>query len=715
MAVFKGRRGKEIVGRRLACFAAAFFAVMFCLCYNLRNTDRGILWSIAALSAVFIFMSLTGYAKRGAAIVIAAGISAILLFYISVYPDYVWAEKTAGQDIGFEVTVTDYPDLGSYYVVCDGRLEPDGQKATVLIYEPISGINPGDVISGTGTAAMQEDEYFLSSAAESRYITIKVKNGEAHVSRRDSLPFKYLPKKLSLRIRQEIMWQFDGDGGALLSALLTGSKADMSRGLRNALALSGTSHIVSVSGMHVGIIAAALVYFLGKKHGAVAAVPLMALFGLITGMNPPVIRAILMSVIALSAFYLNRQNDSVTTVMFALLLMVAFQPESVLSVSLQLSFAAVLGILLLNRPIYRTVAACLPVRCSENKTFNTVIRSLAVSLAASFGSAVVSVFYFDRLSVISPLTNLAIIWMIPVIMALGFVCLIFGMFFGVELKIVTFVLKCLLDVFIFIVRLFASVGFSSVSSHDMFAMAAVAAVGLFLIFGYLIRPKLRFAAFFGLLAAICFSAAASYYVNGSGAEVYLTGSGLMMVNYNGSVIAYMPADGVDKYMMNDYLNGLYYWGESRADAVFFNRINENWIDLDDMASDAFYYPNGMTDDPRVVCYSGGETVTVGDVSSEVIDTGKGFGFYINTGRESYLWLCDIKKGKTEATKEYHADIMVLDKKVVKNNKYIISLLDNIDADEIVIIGGNKEEEKLLNIPYSCLLKGDGLRYKPSRR
>ncbi len=96
MAVFKGRRGKEIAGRRLACFAAAFFAVMFCLCYNLRNTDRGILWSIAALSAVFIFMSLTGYAKRGAAIVIAAGISAILLFYISVYPDYVWAEKTAG-------------------------------------------------------------------------------------------------------------------------------------------------------------------------------------------------------------------------------------------------------------------------------------------------------------------------------------------------------------------------------------------------------------------------------------------------------------------------------------------------------------------------------------------------------------------------------------------------------------------------------------------
>lgn len=715
MSVFKGRRGKEIAGRRLACFAAAFSAVLFCLCYNIRSLDRGIVWSAAELVIAFTLIADTRHVRRAAAIVIAAGVAATALFGLRVYPSYKWAESVSGREIDFEVTVTEYPNLGSYYVVCDGRMEPDGQKVTVLVYEPIGGITPGDVISGRGTAAIQEDEYFASSAAEGRYITIKVKSGAAEVKSRDSLPFKYFPKHLSRKIRQEIMWGFKEDDGSLVSALLTGSKEDMSRGLKNALSLSGTSHIVSVSGMHVGIIASVLVYFLGKRHGAIAAVPLMVFFGLITGMNPPVIRAIFMSGIALSSFYINRQNDTVTTVMCALLIMLVLQPESVLSVSLQLSFSAVLGILLLYKPISRTVTAYLPLRFSENKAGHFVINSLAISLAASLGSFTVSVFYFDRLSIIAPFTNLLVIWMVPVMMALGFVYLLFSMILGIELKTVSLALKLLLDIFIYIVRLFASFGFSSVSTHDFLALGAVALVGGFLIFGYLIRPKLRVAAICGLAAALVISVLSSHYMAAGRAEVYLTGSGLMMVRHGGDIAAFMPADGVDKYMMNDYLDGLYYWGESRADAVFFSRINENWISLDDMASDSFYYPEGNVDHRAVSYFNGGDKINVGDISAEVIDTGKGCGFYITVGPKSFLWIGDIKKGKLEPAGSYSADMMVLGKSTVKNNKYILPLLEGLEAGENIIVGGNKEEEDLMDAPYICLLKGGEKRYSFSLR
>lgn len=672
------------------------------------------MWSAGVLAAVFTFIAMTGYVRRGAAIVIMAGMAASALFGVKVYPDYLWAEDMDGEDVDFAVTVTDYPNEGSYYVVCDG-VETDGHRVTVLIYEPITGIKPGDVIYGSGTAVMQEDEYFLSSAAEKRYITIRVKSGEAEVKRCDSLPFRYFPKSLSRKIRQEIMWHFKDDDGSLLSALLTGSREDMSRGFRNALALSGTSHIVSVSGMHVGIIASALVYFLGKRYGALSAVPLMLFFGLITGMNPPVIRAILMSVIALSAFYLSRQNDGVTTVMFALLLMLLFQPESVLSVSLQLSFAAVIGILLLYRPISRTLSAYLPLKVTENKVGHFIINSFAVSLAAALGSFGVSVFYFDRLSVISPLTNLAVIWMVPVMMALGLIYLLFGMTFGFELKLIGFVLKLMLGTFIFIVRAFASLGFSSVSAHNMLTLAAVTVVGVFLIFGYLIRPKRRKASVLAVLSIIIISAAITFYSATGRVELYLNGSGLMMVKYKGSVTAYMPADDVDRYMKNDYLDCLYYWGESKSDAIFFSRINENWIDLDGMASDTFYYPDGNAGHPSARYYRGGDNVPVGGISTEVIDTGRGCGFYINVGDKSYLWLCDIDKGKLEPVGHYSADILVIEKSAVKNNKHIIPLLESMQAKETVVVGGNKEEDELLDTAYTCLLKGNERRYTVSLR
>ena len=168
-----------------------------------------------------------------------------------------------------------------------------------------------------------------------------------------------LPKVLAHRVKTAAAEIFPADTFPFAEALMLGDKralydAMLDVPLRNA----GIMHAVAVSGMHLAFLIGAVQLLFGRRRfWSLLSLPLLGFFALMAGATPSVLRAGLMAALVLLAPALERENDPATSLMAALLLILLCQPFAAGSASLQLSFAAMAGVLWLTGPIYRWITA----------------------------------------------------------------------------------------------------------------------------------------------------------------------------------------------------------------------------------------------------------------------------------------------------------------------------------------------------------------------
>ncbi|MCH8346773.1 MAG: ComEC family competence protein, partial [Chloroflexi bacterium] len=140
---------------------------------------------------------------------------------------------------------------------------------------------------------------------------------------------------------------------AMGKALLLGLRDDLPDEQVDSFRRTGTSHILAISGLHVGILLgltlATGVLVFGRRHHLYLLMPAVAvwLYALISGMSPSVTRAAIMGSVYLAALLVGRPRSVLPALGFAAALMVAVDPEILWSVSFQLSFTAVAGIAVL--------------------------------------------------------------------------------------------------------------------------------------------------------------------------------------------------------------------------------------------------------------------------------------------------------------------------------------------------------------------------------
>jgi len=676
------RFSREVAGRKLACFAAAFSFALLLLCLFLRQPAVGLI--AAAVSAVICFAVLWSFTDFGSAlrIVIPALLCAMLVFRLEVAPRYRKALALDGERGSFTLEVSDEPTHGSYYTVLDGRLlgEHEGIRASVVIYHPDAAAHPGDVLNFYGRASVQNDEYFNSSAAESRFLTLRVSEDHFSVEHADKTPLRYIPLHFSLFLRETLTDRFEGDQGGLVAALLSGSKAEMSRPFRNALSLSGTSHVTAVSGMHVGLIAALMLYLLGRRYGLLAAVPVMVFFGMATGLNPPVLRALLMAIVSLGSYWFDRENDTITSIMASLLLILLVDPLAVLSVSLQLSFASVLGIVLMNEPISRTITSYLPVQWTEKQPVQNIITAVSVSLAASIGAMPVSAVYFTRLSIIAPLTNLAVLWLVPIIMGLGAVFVALALLWPFAAQILSWTLELCLRLFIVLTDGFAKLPFSTISSREMLPLAAVLLFSLFLLFGYMIRPKRRVLCV-SLLSLVLTSAIAFHTIDKSGRlDVVVHDSGLTLLRCGSKTAAIVDTTSFDDYAVNDYWSTLYDWGLLEADQMILNDRQSLDVALPSAKQIAF------TDEPETDSGS----ISISPIARSCVS--------ISAKGRSILWACGTTQGNVLADYGVQpVDLLILDGRLAGDYVQTARLLDFVSPSRTIVC--RPDEDWSFNYTY----------------
>ena len=186
---------------------------------------------------------------------------------------------------------------------------------------------------------------------------------------------------------QAMIWElFEDDTAGFLTAILTGDKSGLSVEGAAALSEAGLYHILAVSGMHCGFLMALVTYLTGKHRRrltALCALPLLVFYAALTGGSPSVLRACVMLAFLLAAPLFRRDSDGPTALLAALFLILLANPFAAASISLQLSFAAMAGILFLTPRLYRLLM--------NGRKGNWVTRFLTAGFSATIGALVFTV------------------------------------------------------------------------------------------------------------------------------------------------------------------------------------------------------------------------------------------------------------------------------------------------------------------------------------
>ncbi|MBN2357129.1 DNA internalization-related competence protein ComEC/Rec2 [candidate division KSB1 bacterium] len=275
-----------------------------------------------------------------------------------------------------------------------------------------------------------------------------------------------------------------GQERALLRGLLIGLRDEIDDELRAEFACVGVVHVLAVSGLHVGFILLAAVFFLQLlrvKHSW--RLPLLLLILLfycrLTGSAPPVMRASIMAAVILAAPFVQRRHDAINNIALAAFLILMLQPLDLFTTGFQLSFAAVAGIVLLYGRLEDLFSQQLE-RWREQgaHTRRRILQLFLVSLSAQIVTIPLVVYYFNRLPLYALIANLLVVPLVSLIVFIGLVGVLAGVIYLPVGIIYMHGNWALLRGLLFIVKNFAALPYASV----MLATPNPAQIALYYLF-----------------------------------------------------------------------------------------------------------------------------------------------------------------------------------------------------------------------------------------
>lgn len=240
--------------------------------------------------------------------------------------------------------------------------------------------------------------------------------------------FDYFLVQLRHDIGEMLKSKIPNENSAQIAlALLLGKKKELDPTVRDAYTQAGVMHILAVSGLHVGIIYALFILILKplrlKKEKArlylLFVVLVIWLYAFLTGLSPSVVRAATMFSLLTFGQMRERRPSIYNVLAFSAILMITFNPDVIYEVGFQLSYLAVLGIVMIQPLI-------LNLWIPRHKILEYVWQLISVSIAAQLVTFPLSTFYFHVFPTYFLLGNLLILPLAFVIMQVGVPLMIFG-------------------------------------------------------------------------------------------------------------------------------------------------------------------------------------------------------------------------------------------------------------------------------------------------
>lgn len=259
-----------------------------------------------------------------------------------------------------------------------------------------------------------------------------------HTSYVDSNSFSILPNKVSsslwqmgLSIKYEIIERLgevdlSENARTICSALITGFDDDIDKEVLESFSHSGTLHILSVSGLHVGLIYLVLNYFLSfidrnKKYKLLQLIFIslcLWFFALITGFSAPVLRSVIMfNLLGFGNLYFrNKAANQINILAVSAFMLLLYNPLLVQDIGFLLSYFALFGILYFFPKIHRLYTP-------KNKIAESIWKSVAVSFSATITTLPITLLVFHQFPIWFAFANLIIVPLSFALLLLSFVAL----------------------------------------------------------------------------------------------------------------------------------------------------------------------------------------------------------------------------------------------------------------------------------------------------
>lgn len=227
---------------------------------------------------------------------------------------------------------------------------------------------------------------------------------------------------------------------AVVAAMTMGDRSGLTRELRQSYAASGASHVLALSGLHLGVIYGLLsLIFVHRRMrvlGQVLAMVAIWAYAALVGMPPSVLRSATMLTLFAFVVLTGRRQVSLNTLAFAAVLQLVANPLALWDVGFQMSFLAVLGIVMLNMRLSNVeTPACI----GRWRVIGWVWSLVKVSLAAQLAVAPLSMYYFGTFPCYFLLTNLVAIPLATIIVYTSIVMYALGFWVWMQGVVATFV------------------------------------------------------------------------------------------------------------------------------------------------------------------------------------------------------------------------------------------------------------------------------------
>lgn len=343
--------------------------------------------------------------------------------------------KTAAEKVRWDVSVEE---------TIFGQVSSSQKYKARILADELS-VKPtlGDEVVFTGTIIpisekRNPQDFDYKGYLQSQGISVQIKAVEQH---------KIIPND---ELTEWVWWRekaldlvdknFNEATAPIAKALLIGYKQELDPESKTAFARAGLSHIMAVSGLHVGFIVAPfwviIPYFWTRKHGSKVGLALLILllfcYAGITGFSPSVMRASVMAGFLSYGKLFHRINDSINLTAAAAIALLIINPAQLFEIGFQLSFSAVLIILLILPVIQNILPYWVRIRW-----YGKPLMVVIVSLVVQFGLYPLQVYYFGEISLVSPIANALFVPFLGIVVPLSLV----GLFITAVLPGLGFILN----------------------------------------------------------------------------------------------------------------------------------------------------------------------------------------------------------------------------------------------------------------------------------
>ncbi len=328
-------------------------------------------------------------------------------------------------------------------------------KIRVSVREEIACVGYGDTVRVTGKLFQPRSfsnpggfDYPAYLALSGIYYTVSIKDfSKVRVLKQGRGIFRSI-QDWRERIRQSFLASTSGRGSAILQAMVIGEEGGLTEDLRDQFMAAGVTHIISISGSHLGMVAVlcfgllrSLLFLLPeryyhrltlyadpKKIAAWLTLPIVVFYTLLAGGQMATVRSLLMISAGLLALILDRENALLHSLAVAALVILIVSPQAIFDISFQLSY---LSVLVIGRIVTLWSDLELKAQGPLQKLRNNTVLLVIISLAASFATGPLVAHYFNQFSFAGIISNIVVVpFAGMVVVPLGLFSAVLSLFVG---------------------------------------------------------------------------------------------------------------------------------------------------------------------------------------------------------------------------------------------------------------------------------------------